>query len=427
MNTEKSQHLFERALQLIPGGVNSPVRAFKGVGGNPLFIGKAKGSVLIDVDGNRYIDYVGSWGPMILGHAHPRVIKAIQKTIKNGTSFGAPTELEVQLAEEVCRAVPSIKRVRFVNSGTEAVMAAVRVARGFTKRKKIIKFDGCYHGHADHLLVKAGSGLATLGIPDSAGVPQEFAGETLVARFNDILCVEEFFKKFPEDIAAVLLEPIMGNMGVILPKNDFLKKLRQTCDRHGALLIFDEVMTGFRVAYGGAQEIYHIQPDLTTLGKIIGGGLPVGAYGGRAEVMGLVAPEGPVYQAGTLSGNPAAMAAGLETLALLKETRPYEGLQQKTRMMVEGLREAARKKKIPVAIHQAGSMFTVFFTDRVVTDADEARACDTEKFKKFFYQMLNQGIYLAPSAFEACFVSTAHTDRDIRRTIRAAAKSFRSL
>lgn len=426
MKNEKSQHLFESALRLIPGGVNSPVRAFKGVGGHPLFMAKAKGSILTDVDGHRYIDYVGSWGPMILGHAHPRVIKAIQKTIKQGTSFGAPTELEVRLAEEVCRAVPSIERVRFVNSGTEAVMAAVRVARGFTKRQKIIKFDGCYHGHADHLLVKAGSGLATLGTPDSDGVPQAFVGETLVARFNDVPSVEEFFKKFPEDIAAILVEPIVGNMGVILPKNDFLKRLRQLCNQYGALLLFDEVMTGFRVAYGGAQELYQVRPDLTTLGKIIGGGLPVGAYGGRKDIMDLVAPQGPVYQAGTLSGNPAAMAAGLETLALLRETRPYEGLRQKTRTIVEGLREAAGKKKIPVSICHEGSMFTVFFTDQAVTDANQARACDTERFKRFFHQMLEQGIYLAPSAFEACFISTAHTDREIQKTIRAAKKAFKT-
>lgn len=422
MKTEKSQQLFQRAIEWIPGGVNSPVRAFKAVGGNPIFIKSAKGATLYDVDGNKYLDYIGSWGPMILGHAHPRVIKAIKKTIKNGTSFGAPTELEVKLAEEVCRAFPSIEKIRFVNSGTEAVMAAVRVARGYTKRKKIVKFDGCYHGHADHLLVKAGSGAATLGTPDSAGVPEEFAAQTLVARYNDISSVESLFKKFPSEIAAVLIEPIVGNMGVIVPRLDFLKKLRELCDREKAVLIFDEVMTGFRVAYGGVQELYGVRADLTTLGKIIGGGLPVGAYGGKKEIMSLVTPEGPVYQAGTLSGNPVAMAAGLETLKILKGKNPYQDLSQKTQHLVKGLKEIMDKEGIPVYAERAGSMFTIFFTDKTVTDADSARTCDTEKFAKFFRRMLEQGIYLAPSQFEACFVSMAHSKKDIERTIDAAKK-----
>ena len=423
MDNTKSQQLFRRAIERIPGGVNSPVRAFKSVGGDPIFIKSAKGSTLVDVDGNRYIDYIGAWGPMILGHAHPRVIKAVKRAIKNGTSFGAPTEFEVRLAEEVCHAFPSIEKVRFVNSGTEAVMAAVRVARGYTKRKKIVKFDGCYHGHADHLLVKAGSGAATLGTPDSAGVPQEFAAQTLVARYNDIASVESLFKKFPGEIAAVLIEPIVGNMGVIVPRLDFLKRLRELCDREKAVLIFDEVMTGFRVAYGGVQELYGVRADLTTLGKIIGGGLPVGAYGGKKEIMSLVAPEGPVYQAGTLSGNPVAMAAGLETLMILSEKNPYHELSQKTQHLVQGIKEAMEKKGIPVYVERAGSMFTIFFTDKTVIDADTARTCDVTKFARFFRGMLDRGVYLAPSQFEACFVSTAHSERDIEKAIDAAKKT----
>ncbi len=420
MKVEKSQQLFVRAKERIPGGVNTPVRAFKAVGGNPLFIREARGATLTDVDGNRYIDYVGSWGPMILGHAHPRALRAIKKTIKRGTSFGAPTELEVQLAEDVCRAFPSIEKVRFVNSGTEAVMSAVRLARAFTKRKKIVKFDGCYHGHADYLLVKAGSGGATFGTPDSAGVPEEFTQQTLVARYNNISSVEEHFKKFPGEIAAVLIEPIVGNMGVIVPRLDFLKKLKELCQREKALLIFDEVMTGFRVAYGGVQELYGVTADLTTLGKIIGGGLPVGAFGGRKEIMDLVAPEGPVYQAGTLSGNPVAMAAGLETLRILREKNPYQQLSQRSQHLVQGLKEALQKKDVPVYVERAGSMFTIFFTDKTVIDAATARTCDTKRFAKFFQGMLESGIYLAPSQFEACFVSTAHSEKDLERTINAA-------
>ncbi len=422
MKNLKSRALFRKAQDLIPGGVDSPVRAFKGVGGTPLFIRSAKGSRMTDVDGNSYIDFVGSWGPMILGHAHPRVLSAIQKTLKRGTSFGAPSELEVQLASEVRRAFPSVEKIRFVNSGTEAVMSAVRVARGFTGRKKIIKFDGCYHGHADSLLVKAGSGAQTLGQPDSAGVPAEFAAHTLIARYNDVASVEAAFQACPGDIAGVLIEPVVGNMGVILPRRDFLPKLREICDREKSLLIFDEVMTGFRVAFGGAQELFGIRPDLTTLGKIIGGGLPVGAYGGRREIMSLVAPEGPVYQAGTLSGNPVAMAAGLETLKILREKKPYKLLNQKTQILKQGLWEIAKERGIPMQVESAGSMLTAFFNEAPVTDADSARRSDTAAFARFFHGMLKNGVYLAPSQFEACFVSTAHSDREIEKTVQAVQK-----
>jgi glutamate-1-semialdehyde 2,1-aminomutase len=424
MKRIKSKRLFERAVQKIPGGVNSPVRAFKAVGGNPIFIRSAKGSKIVDVDGNASIDYVGSWGPMILGHAHPHVLSAIQKVMRKGTSFGAPCELEVRLAEEVCRAVPSIQKVRFVSSGTEAVMSAVRAARGFTGRKKIIKFDGCYHGHADYLLVKAGSGAQTLGQPDSAGVPPEFTTETLVAHFNDMTSVEALFKAYPSEIAAVIVEPVVGNMGVILPRDGFLKKLRDICDREEALLIFDEVMTGFRLAYGGAQELYGVKPDLTTLGKIVGGGLPVGAYGGRTEIMDQVAPIGPVYQAGTLSGNPVAMAAGLETVKILKATKPYRKLEKTTKALCDGLREAAKSAGVPLTVAQAGSMFTVFFDGREVRNAEDARRCDTARFARFFCDMLDNGVYLAPSQFEACFVSTAHSEKDIAKTVAAAQSAF---
>lgn len=427
MKRNKSKKLFAQALSRIPGGVNSPVRAFRSVGGDPLFIAKAKGAWLTDADGNRYVDYVGSWGPMIMGHAHPKVLAAISKAMKNGTSFGAPCELEVQLAEEVIRAVPSIQKVRFVSSGTEAVMGAVRAARGFTGRKKIIKFDGCYHGHADYLLVKAGSGAQTLGQPDSAGVPQEFTEETLVARFNDILSVEALFKAYPSEIAAVIIEPVVGNMGVIAPRDGFLQKLRDVCTREEAVLIFDEVMTGFRLAYGGAQELYGVKPDLTTLGKIIGGGLPVGAYGGRAEIMDMVAPLGPVYQAGTLSGNPVAMAAGLATLKILKATKPYKALEKNTSAVGFELKEIMKKAGIPIVVAQVGSMFTVFFTDQDVVHADAARSCDTTRFGKFFRAMLDQGVYLAPSQFEAAFLSTMHGSKERGKTIDAARKACQSL
>ncbi len=419
-----SQTLFEKAKNLISGGVNSPVRAFKAVGGTPLFIKKAKGSRLWDVDGNEYIDYVGSWGPMILGHGRKEVIRAIEDQLKKGTSYGAPTELEVQLAEAVIAAFPSIERVRFVNSGTEAVMSAIRVARGFTKRKKIVKFDGCYHGHTDSLLVKAGSGAQTLNQSDSAGVPEEFVSQTLIARYNDLASVEAFFKKFPQQIAAVLIEPIVGNMGVILPRRDLLGELKKRCQQEGALLLFDEVMTGFRVATGGVQELYGVQADMTCLGKIIGGGLPVGAFGGKKEIMEMVAPEGPVYQAGTLSGNPVAMAAGLETLRFLKQENPYPLLNARTKQLTLGMEEAAKQAGVAVRIERAGSMFTVFFTDKNIVDADSARSCDLKRFAGFFHAMLEAGVYLPPSQFEAAFVSTAHSEKDIEKTIKAAEKAF---
>lgn len=420
MKTAASESLFEKAKLLIPGGVNSPVRAFKAVGGSPLFIQKAKGAYLWDVDGNRYIDYIGSWGPIILGHADTSVVKAVKRQLEKGSSYGAPTELEVQLAEEVCRAFPSIEKVRFVSSGTEAVMGAVRAARGFTGRKKIIKFDGCYHGHADHLLVKAGSGAATLGQPDSAGVPEEFVSHTLIARYNDLASVEALFQKIPGQIAAVLIEPIVGNMGVILPRGNFLSRLRDLCHRQKALLIFDEVMTGFRVAYGGVQELYGIQPDLTCLGKIIGGGFPVGAYGGKKEIMSVIAPEGPVYQAGTLSGNPVAMVAGLVTLQILKKKNPYPELNKRTQKLTQGLEEAARTSAVSVKLGRAGSMFTLFFADKEIIDADSARSCDTKRFANFFQGMLREGIYWPPAQFEAAFLSVEHSERDVERTIGAA-------
>ncbi len=416
--------MWEKAIALIPGGVNSPVRAFKAVGGTPLFIQKARGAYLWDVDGNKYLDYIGSWGPMILGHADPRVVWAVRKQVKSGTSYGAPTELEVELAGEVIRAFPSIEKVRFVSSGTEAVMSAVRAARGYTNRPKVVKFDGCYHGHADYLLVKAGSGAQTLGQPDSAGVPAEFVSQTLIARYNDLASVEGHFQKFSGGIAAVLIEPIVGNMGVILPRRDFLQKLKELCQQNGALLIFDEVMTGFRVAYGGVQELYGIQADMTCLGKIIGGGLPVGAYGGKREIMEQVAPEGPVYQAGTLSGNPVAMTAGLATLRRLREKSPYGSLNGLTKQLCLGLEEEAREAGVPVRIERAGSMFTLFFAEKNIVDADSARTADTRKFAKFFHEMLNRGIYLPPSQFEAAFVSAVHSEQDIERTIDAAKKAF---
>jgi len=423
MKTKKSQRLFEQAKKIMPGGVNSPVRAFKGIGGNPLFIQSAKGASLTDVDGNKYIDYVGSWGPMILGHTHPQVLKAVQKTLKKGSSFGAPCELELLLAEEVCRAVPSIEKVRFVNSGTEAVMGAIRVARGFTGRKKIIKFDGAYHGHADYLLVKAGSGATTLGTPDSAGVPVEFTEQTAIAFWNHLASVEVLFREYPDEIAAVILEPVMGNMGVIPPKKGFLEDLISLCHQHGALVIFDEVMTGFRLSYGGAQSLYKIKPDLTTLGKIIGGGFPVGAYGGREDIMDLVAPLGPVYQAGTLSGNPVAMSAGLETLKILRKKNPYKLLEKTTQKLVKGIQQAAHSSKRNITVNQVGSMFTIFFTDQAVTNAETARQSDTAQYAHFFHYLLNQGIYLAPSQFEASFVSMAHTEKDIQKTIHASRKA----
>ncbi len=419
-----SEKAFEEARELMPGGVNSPVRAFRSVDGNPVFIQKASGAYLWDEDGNRYIDYVGSWGPAILGHAQPDVIRRIQQVAESGTSFGAPTILENELARLVIGMVPSIEKVRFVNSGTEACMSAVRLARAYTGRELIIKFAGCYHGHADYFLVKAGSGATTLGIPDSPGVPRDTASKTLTANFNDADSVKRLLEANPDQVAAILVEPVAGNMGCIPPEPGFLEVLRELADRHGAVLIFDEVMTGFRVARGGAQERYGVMPDLTTLGKIIGGGLPVGAYGGKKEIMAHVAPEGSMYQAGTLSGNPLAMVAGLETLKRLNENGFYDELERKTKSLAQGLLEICRKRDVPACGTQVGSMLSLFFTDKKVTDYESALSCDTERFKRYFWGMLDRGVYLAPSQFEAGFVSIAHTGEDIEATLAAARESI---
>jgi len=427
MNTSRSANLFAEAQQLIPGGVNSPVRAFRSVGGQPRFIARAKGSRLYDVDRNPYIDYVLSWGPMIVGHAHPAVIKAIKKAAEQGTSYGAPTELEVLLAKEIRAAFPSMEKVRLVSSGTEAVMSAIRVARGFTKRDGVLKFEGCYHGHSDYLLAKAGSGLATLGIPDSPGVPADFAKHTLTAPYNDIRTVQQLIKERRGQLACVILEPIAGNMGVIPPAPDFLSALRQLTADNEIVLIFDEVISGFRVKYGGAQALYGIRPDLTVLGKIIGGGLPVGAYGGRKEIMDLIAPSGPVYQAGTLSGNPLAVTAGLATLKQLRVRGVYERLEEQSAALVKGIGEAAKKAGVPLTQTRVGSMLTSFFTPGPVVDWNTAKQSDTKRYGKFFHRMLEQGIYLAPSQFEAAFLSTAHSAQDIEKTIKAAHAAFKSL
>ena len=425
MKLNKSRKLHARAERLFPGGVNSPVRAFRAVGGEPPIIVRGKGARMRDADGNEYIDYVLSWGPLILGHTHPRVIAAITDAARKGTSFGASTPTEADLATEVVRAFPSIQKMRFVSSGTEATMSAIRLARAFTRRKYVIKFEGCYHGHADTLLVKAGSGIATLGIPGSAGVPEEFVHFTLALPFNDVAAAEEAFAKFPKEIACIIVEPVVGNMGCVPPAKGYLKALREITSRNGSLLIFDEVMTGFRVAYGGAQELYGIQPDLTTLGKIIGGGLPVAAYGGRDEIMNMVAPLGPVYQAGTLSGNPLAMAAGLATLNVLRGNRKlYRDLDSKSARLVEGVLKAASAAGIAMTANRVGSMFTWFFTPTPVTDWSSAEKCDTRAFGKFHSGMLAQGVYLPPSQFEAAFLSTAHSERDINRTIDAARKAL---
>lgn len=427
MNRRLSQSAFEEACAVMPGGVNSPVRAFKSVGGNPVFMQKAQGAYLWDVDGNRYIDYVGSWGPAILGHAHPQVIRRIQEVAADGTTFGAPTLLETQLARKVIDLVPSIEKVRFVSSGTEAVMSAVRLARAYTRRSKIIKFAGCYHGHADYLLVKAGSGATTLGVPDSAGVPETTAKETLTARFNHLEDVKALFKTYSGEIAAILVEPVAGNMGCIPPHPGFLEGLRKLADENNTLLIFDEVMTGFRVALGGAQTLYGVMPDITTLGKIVGGGMPAAAYGGRKDIMACVAPEGPMYQAGTLSGNPLAMAAGLETLTLLEAPGLYDELAEKTRSLVSGLLEGCEKEGIAAIGNQVGSMFTVFYTDQPVEDYDTALAANKERFNRIFWGMLDRGVYLAPSQFEAGFMSVAHTRADIDATLSAARESLQAL
>jgi len=428
--TTHSQNDFEQARKLMPGGVNSPVRAFKSVGGTPRFFARAAGSHVWDVDDNEYIDYVGSWGPMILGHAHPDVVKGVQQTAELGMSFGAPCELEIELAQLVIDMVPSLEVVRFVNSGSEATMSALRLARGFTDRDKFIKFDGGYHGHADGFLVKAGSGAATFGEPDSAGVPADYAKLTLTCPFNDIEAVKQTFADNKGEVSCIIVEPVPGNTGVmLLNDNGFLQQLRDICDAEGALLIFDEVMCGFRVAAGGAQERFGIMPDLTCLGKIIGGGLPVGAYGGREEIMRKISPDGPVYQAGTLSGNPLAMRAGLETLTRLRKPGFYEELESKTTRLVEGLLAGCKEAGVPAVANQVGGMFTVFFTelDAVSCCSDVSNHCDLAFFGRFFNAMLDEGIYLAPSQYEAAFMSAAHTDKDIENTIAAASRALKKL
>ena len=421
----RSHDLFVAAQQHIPGGVNSPVRAFRGVGGDPVFVDRAEGPYLFDVDGRRYIDYVGSWGPMILGHAHAEVLATVAETAAKGLSFGAPTALETRMAERVCELVPSMDMVRMVSSGTEATMSAIRLARGYTGRDKIVKFEGCYHGHADSLLVKAGSGALTLGQPSSPGVPASLAEHTITLDFNDSDQIHETFARLGEQIACIIVEPVAGNMNCIPPLPDFLETLREACDEFGAVLIFDEVMTGFRVALGGAQERYGVTPDLTTLGKVIGGGMPVGAFGGRREIMERLAPLGPVYQAGTLSGNPVAMSAGLKTLELISVPGFFEALEAKTERLATGLVEAAKAAGVPLTTNCVGGMFGFFFTDAPqVTSYAQATACNLDQFKRFYHAMLRRGIYLAPSAFEAGFVSAAHADADLDATLGAAAEAF---
>ncbi|SRR6266404_5744317 len=427
LDTTKSDSLFKRAQQMIPGGVNSPVRAFRAVGRTPLFIREAAGARITDADGNSYIDYVGSWGPMILGHAPYVVIEAIREAAARGTSYGAPTELEVELAGEIISAFPSIERVRLTSSGTEAAMSAIRLARGFTGRDRIVKFEGCYHGHSDSLLVKAGSGLATFGTPDSAGVPADFARNTVVVPYNDAEALNHTFEEQGIGIACVIIEPVAGNIGCVSPDPGYLEAVREIASRHGALLIFDEVITGFRLAYGGAQQVYGIKPDLTCLGKIIGGGLPVGAFGGRADVMEQIAPLGPVYQAGTLSGNPLAVTAGLAILKLLRDSNPYEELERRSAKLAQGLRNAAAEAGIPSTVNRVGSMLTAFFTEGPVTDWPSAKQSDAERYGRFFRAMLEEGVYLAPSQFECAFVSLAHNDELIERTIEAAGRSMRNL
>ncbi len=427
MKIANSKQLFEDAQKLLPGGVDSPVRAFRAVGGQPLFIDHAEGPYLYDVDGNRFIDYVLSWGPLITGHAHPRVVRAVQEAAAKGTSYGAPSPLEVELARKVIEFMPGIEMLRFVNSGSEATMSALRVARAYTHRDKIIKFEGCYHGHADMLLVKAGSGVVTLGLPDSPGVPAGTVADTMVANYNDLDSVEALFKKYPGQIAAIIVEPVAGNMGVVVPAPGFLEGLRRITSENGALLIFDEVMTGFRVHRGGAQALYNIQPDLTTLGKVIGGGLPVGAYAGRKEILQLIAPAGPVYQAGTLSGNPLAMAAGIAALDLICEQSVWDAMEERARQLEQGIAAAARKAGIPIQQTRVGTMFTTFFSEVKPTDWNTVKVADKARFASFFQKMLDNGVYLAPSQFEAGFLSMQHDKDVIAATIAAAEKAFASL
>jgi glutamate-1-semialdehyde 2,1-aminomutase len=423
-----SNTLFEAAKQHIPGGVNSPVRAFKSVSGTPLFIKRASGAYLYDSEDKQYIDYVGSWGPMILGHAHPEVIEAVKNAADNGLSFGAPTEIETQMANKICELLPSIEKVRMVSSGTEAAMSAIRLARGYTGRDKIIKFEGCYHGHADSLLVKAGSGALTLGVPTSPGVPSDLAQHTITLSYNNIEQVKEVFAEIGVQIAAVIVEPVAGNMNCVPATTDFLNSLRKSCSEYKSVLIFDEVMSGFRVALGGAQSLYNIVPDLTILGKVIGGGMPVGAFGGKKEIMDHISPDGPVYQAGTLSGNPVAMAAGLKTLELISENNFFKLLTDKTKSLVSGLSTAAKNSNIALASNQVGGMFGLFFTKEAkINSFDKVMNCNQQQFNQFFHGMLDKGIYLAPSAFEAGFVSSAHTDKDIETTIEAATEVFANL
>ncbi|TXI43408.1 glutamate-1-semialdehyde 2,1-aminomutase [Methylophilus sp.] len=425
--TSRNQQLFEKSQQLIPGGVNSPVRAFRSVGGTPIFFKKGLGSKLWDVDGKEYIDYINSWGPMILGHAHPEVIAAVQQAAANSLSFGAPTGLELEMAELINTLVPSMEQVRLVSSGTEATMSAIRVARGFTKRSKIIKFEGCYHGHADALLVKAGSGLLTFGEPSSAGVPPEVAAHTLTLDYNNPQMLKDTFASIGDEISCVILEPVVGNMNLIVPQQEFLQTLRELCTQHGTVLIFDEVMTGFRVALGGAQALYGIKPDMTTLGKVIGGGLPVGAFGGRKDIMSVLAPLGPVYQAGTLSGNPVAVTAGLTTLKLVQAPGFYEKLTAQTAKLTDGLTQAAKAAGVSFSAQNVGGMFGLYFSASLPGSYAEMMQADKNAFNKFFHSMLDSGIYLGPSAFEAGFVSAAHSDADIAQTVQAAATAFASL
>jgi glutamate-1-semialdehyde 2,1-aminomutase len=426
-NRERSRQAFERACRAIPGGVNSPARAFGGVGGQPVFIARGEGPFLFDIDGNRYLDYVGSWGPLILGHCHPRVMQAVEGALHRGASFGAPTEIETELAEAIIACMPSIEMVRMVSSGTEAAMSAIRLARGFTGRDLIVKFAGCYHGHVDSLLVQAGSSATTLGVPNSPGVPKGCTADTLSLRFNDTAGLAEAFRAHGDRIAGVILEPVVGNAGLIPPRLEFLTELRRLTDKHGALLIYDEVMTGFRLSLGGAQQLYGQKPDLTVLGKIVGGGLPVGAYGGRADIMKKVMPAGPVFQAGTLSGNPLAMAAGLATIQELRERPPYDRLEQLGQTLAAGLQQAARAAGLPHQVQRVGSMWTLFFTAEPITDYDTAKKSDTARFARFFWAMMDRGVYLPCSQFEAAFLSAAHTPEHVEQTLAAAREALASL